>query len=598
MKCASPGFAAGWLFAALVAHAHDAAAQQAPPSPAAIIEQLGQAQPAAQPQPPAQAPMPTPAAPAQGEAQPASVGQSFATRHGVFEARSFDDLPGWKTDSLAEAAEGMRQSCVALQRKPVWASLCSQFQAVGHDPVALRSFFEGNFYVYQVMSTARQPTGKLTGYFEPLLDGSRQRDSSFRYPVYGQPNDLRLLDARAAGSGSAWLRQEGNRLKAAAPGAPGAREYEIALGDSAVGIRDKRYRVRVEGRRLLPYWSRQEIEQRAIDAPVLAWVDDAYKLYSMQVQGSGKIRLREGGIVRVAYAEQNGHPFRPRVTRGGDIDFSLTQIKARGLIAGSSSAASIASPARPAGATRVTAPVNVEVARIIAQLQGSGAPPPAAPLPAPKSTAAAPSPATRPQATGNQDGDVAAMVEALKGTGPAPPPRPVGETAGDAGTAVAASDTGLGGSTSAHAGGGTDIPDPSYVFFRGISDGPQGPIGALGVPLSAERSLAVDPRSTPLGAPVFISSSQPAGPGQMQKLMFAQDTGGAIRGSVRADFYWGFGDDAGRLALATNESMQMWLLLPMQQPISAVAASGMKLRGGASELPDCVVPDPDLCVED
>src|SRR3546814_1667050 len=75
----------------------------------------------------------------------------------------------------------------------------------------------------------------------------------------------------------------------------------------------------------------------------------------------------------------------------------------------------------------------------------------------------------------------------------------------------------------------------------------------------------------------------------MQKLMFAQDTGGAIRGSVRADFFWGFGDSAGRMALATNETMQMWLLLPAQQPISAVAAKGMRLRGDKAELPDCVI---------
>src|SRR3546814_17442212 len=75
----------------------------------------------------------------------------------------------------------------------------------------------------------------------------------------------------------------------------------------------------------------------------------------MQVQGSGKIRLREGGLVRLAYAQQNGHPFRPRVTRG-DTDFAITAIKARGLIAGSSAGAASARP--DAAATKVSAPVN------------------------------------------------------------------------------------------------------------------------------------------------------------------------------------------------------------------------------------------------
>ena len=129
----------------------------------------------------------------------------------------------------------------------------------------------------------------------------------------------------------------------------------------------------------------------------------------------------------------------------------------------------------------------------------------------------------------------------------------------------------------------TGIPDPSYVFFRRIGDGPEGPIGALGVPLSPGRSMAVDPRATPLGAPVFIDGTQPGGAGPMRRLVFAQDTGGAIRGSVRGDFFWGFGDKAGKMALATNQPVQMWLLLPKAVAGSA-AASGIKTRGGPAEL--------------
>src|SRR3546814_6150546 len=99
----------------------------------------------------------------------------------------------------------------------------------------------------------------------------------------------------------------------------------------------------------------------------------------MQVQGSGKIRLREGGLVRLAYAQQNGHPFRPRVTRG-DTDFAITAIKARGLIAGSSAGAASARP--DAAATKVSAPVNAEVARIIARRMGEGGTGASAPAPA------------------------------------------------------------------------------------------------------------------------------------------------------------------------------------------------------------------------
>src|SRR3546814_1698017 len=106
-------------------------------------------------------------------------------------------------------------------------------------------------------------------------------------------------------------------LKVASPGSDGAREYVLAIDDVGAGVRDKRYRVRIEGRRIVPYWSRQQIERRAIVATVLAWVEDAGALYSMQVQGSGKIRLREGGLVRLAYAQQNGYQFPPRGTQIG-----------------------------------------------------------------------------------------------------------------------------------------------------------------------------------------------------------------------------------------------------------------------------------------
>ena len=82
----------------------------------------------------------------------------------------------------------------------------------------------------------------------------------------------------------------------------------------------------------------------------------------------------------------------------------------------------------------------------------------------------------------------------------------------------------------------------------------------------------------------------------MRRLVFAQDTGGAIRGSVRGDFFWGFGDKAGKMALQTNQPVRMWLLLPKAVAGSA-AASGIKTRGTAP-LRDCAVPDEEFCVED
>lgn len=539
-----------------------------------------------------------------------TLGPAFATRNAAFLPVSYAQLPGWDSDALHESANGMRASCQALQRKPAWAGICADFDALDGSDAALRGFFLRNFYAYQIMSPARQPDGLITGYFEPLLDGRRQRDDRFRHPVYGLPRDLLTLDAAARGQGaSAWLVRQGNRLLPAEPGTPGAAQYTLALDDARPNIRDKRLRVRLDGTTVRPYWTRQEIEQQALDAPVLAWVDDARRLYSLQIQGSGKIELEDGSLIRVSYLEQNGQPFLPNVTRSADAGLVLQAIKTRGLRVGAASGALAPDPAVPAV-------VNDEVAQLIARLSGQAPPPAAAKRPAPATTPASMPARPRPVSA---NANVQALIAALMGDAPTAPARPAAPApaqpqkqppASLALVAPASTPTGSSGSASASrpvadsgaSSGSSGIPDPSYVFFRNTGgDGPQGPVGALGVPLSAGRSLAVDPRSIPLGSPVFISTRDPARRGgPLQRLMFAQDTGGAIRGSVRADLFWGFGDSAGQLALATNDRAQMWLLLPHAQAQAAAAASGPATRGlrSAATLRDCVVDDPDLCVED
>ena len=104
--------------------------------------------------------------------------------------------------------------------------------------------------------------------------------------------------------------------------------------------------------------------------------------------------------------------------------------------------------------------------------------------------------------------------------------------------------------------------NPSYVFFRELPTGLSGPLGALGVPLTAERSVAIDPKFIPLGVPVFLSTTQPNTQKPLKRLMLAQDTGGAIKGGVRADFFWGAGDEAGKLAGSMKQQGKIWVLLP------------------------------------
>ena len=104
--------------------------------------------------------------------------------------------------------------------------------------------------------------------------------------------------------------------------------------------------------------------------------------------------------------------------------------------------------------------------------------------------------------------------------------------------------------------------NPSYVFFRELPAGLPGPLGALGVPIAAERSVAIDPKYVPLGAPIFLSTTQPNSQIPLKRLMVAQDTGGAIKGGVRADFFWGAGNEAGEKAGAMKQQGKIWVLLP------------------------------------
>jgi peptidoglycan lytic transglycosylase A len=104
--------------------------------------------------------------------------------------------------------------------------------------------------------------------------------------------------------------------------------------------------------------------------------------------------------------------------------------------------------------------------------------------------------------------------------------------------------------------------NPSYVFFRELPRDLPGPLGSLGVPLTPERSLAVDTRVIPLGVPVYLATTWPNTSDALERLMAAQDTGGAINGGVRADFFWGFGDDAGAQAGKMRQAGRMWVLYP------------------------------------
>jgi membrane-bound lytic murein transglycosylase A len=350
----------------------------------------------------------------------------------VFEQVGFDDMPGWTEGEQAAAWSALLASCQALRARDAWRTACAEATAsVPPDDAGARRFFEANFIPWRLSATDGRTDGLVTGYYEPLLHGSRVRQPPFLFPLYAPPDDLLTID-----------------LSAINP-----------------DLRNLRLRGRVQGRKVVPYYSRAEIESG--EAPVagkeLVWVDDAVEAFFLQIQGSGRIRLDNGDVLRLGYADQNGHPY---------------QSIGRYL---------------------------VEHGEL-------------------------------------QPGE--ASMQAIHAWAAAHPDR-LGELLNQ---------------------------NPSYVFFRELplADPSAGPVGALGVPLTPQRSIAVDPRYVPLGAPTFVATTWPSSDLPLYRLVMAQDTGGAIRGPVRADYFWGFGAEAGALAGRMRQTGRIWVLLPkgMKPPAS------------------------------
>ena len=497
--------------------------------------------PAPAPAPTAEAPPPAPApvaAPARPSTPPpgssvAGQARTFSTQLATYTAVPFANVPGWSRDDFSESWPAFLTSCRVLTGRGVlWKEVCDRAREVdGKSDPAIRGFFEREFAAYQIRDDDRRPDGVVTGYFEPEIEGSRTYSPPFIYPVYGQPEDMLFLDTRRlpAGNGVVAARVQGRNvvvqqgLSTRDLGAAGI--YALDLSKIVRDTLDRKARLRIDGREIKPYFTREEIETRgAPNARVLAFVSSATALYEMQIQGSGRIRFKDGQVIRLGYAEQNGQPFRPTLAKGKGGK-TRTAVKTRG------------------GAIELALDDDEEDDDIgdVGAIRTRGFV------------------LARPVASG------AVLVPGRKASG-----------------AVT----------------GSGISDPSYVFFKEVSAPADGPVGALGVPLKPGRSIAVDPRSTPLGYPVFVSTREPGKGTPMQRLTIAQDTGGAIRGAVRADYFFGNGQAAATQARRMKERGQLWILLPRGQAVAAASTStlpGLRTRGAS--LANCLVPDDETCAD-
>ena len=355
---------------------------------------------------------------------PVAPGTPQAALSGIaLKPSDWSALTGWPDDDILPAWDAFLKSCIVLKNQLLWQETCSQAITMrGENVAALRQFFESRFIPHQVLNPDGTGDGLITGYYEPLLKGSRKRSMRYRYPLYTTPDELLVID-----------------LSAIYP-----------------ELKNKRLRGRLQGRKVVPYYSRLEIESEParLQGKELFWVDDPVDLFFLQVQGSGRVKLENGEVVSIGYADQNGHPYksvgRLLVERG---ELSLDEASMQGIRAWGQR-----NPAKLAGLLRENA---------------------------------------------------------------------------------------------------------SFVFFRELPSGLPGPLGSLGVPLTAGRSLAVDTRVIPQGAPVFLATTWPATDSQLSRLMVAQDTGGAIKGNVRADFFWGFGPEAGDQAGKMRQQGKLWVLMPI-----------------------------------
>lgn len=206
---------------------------------------------------------------------------------------TFDQLSGWRDDDPREALAAFRRSCGPLRRqdgtRPMgaqplfghagdWQSVCAAADGADASSASgARVFFESHFQPYLVLD-GEDPEGLFTGYYEPLLYGSRRFGGRYQVPIYRPPDDLLRID----------------------------------LGRFNPQLNGYAIHGRLAGGQFVPYYSRADVDAGALRGRglELLWVDDPIDRFFLQIQGSGQVRLDDGELIRIGYAGQNGHPYR------------------------------------------------------------------------------------------------------------------------------------------------------------------------------------------------------------------------------------------------------------------------------------------------
>jgi len=341
---------------------------------------------------------------------------------GIGDPVKWSSLQSWTSDNQSDVWDGFLKGCQKLRHEQ-WQGVCLLAKSKGDlSDAEAREFFESTFDVRPVYAEGGVTEGLITGYYEPLLKGSWERSEEFRYPLYGVPKDLLIVD----------------------------------LGGIYPQLKNMRLRGKLDGNRVVPYYDRAQLDydQDLLQGTEILWVNSLVDVFFLHVQGSGRVQLTDGSTTAVGYAGQNGHPYKSIgkvLTYMGELD--------------------------------------------------------------------------------KEEVTLFTIKDWLKSN-----PTRLNEVLSK---------------------------NPSYIFFELRDAREDGPIGALNVALTPQRSIAVDRNVIPLGAPVWLQTTLPnAQQSPLNKLMLAQDTGGAIKGHVRADVFWGRGDEAEKMAGLMKQQGKLFVLLP------------------------------------
>lgn len=330
----------------------------------------------------------------------------------------FDKLPNWQSENYISALNSFINSCQSGKTQKIYKDLCIKATNAQN----AKEFLQQEFKPYEINTKDGDDEGLLTGYYEPHINASLTKKGKYKYPIYATPNDLITVD----------------------------------LSSIYPSLKHYRLRGRVDGNKLVPYYTRKETKSKHINAEVICYCDSKLDRFFLEVQGSGKVKLDTGETMYIGYDNQNGHRYRA-------IGRYLVAKKALKL-------------------------EEVSLQSIKKWL--------------------------------NENPDK--IDEVLD-------------------------------------------YNKSVVYFREENDSAS---GALGIKLTPKRSIAVDRKYIPLGSMLYLNAK--LDDNNISKVVLAQDTGGAIKGAIRADIFLGDTKEAESLAGKLKAPLKLWILLPKNVEVSSL----------------------------